>query len=241
MLKAILTGHSRGLGAALAETLLARNIPLLALARQGNPELAARHGSHLSQVSLDLADSAALAAWLDGAALAAFLADADGLLLINNAGTVQPMGPAGTQGALDIARAVSLNVSAPLALTDAVAARHRGELRVLHIASGAGRNAYAGWSIYGATKAALDLHARAVTLDAIPNLRICSMAPGVLDTDMQGEIRATTAATFPLRSRFVQLKETQQLVSPAAAATRLIDYLTGPDFGSEPVADLRDL
>ena len=40
-MKAILTGHTRGLGAAIAEQLLARNVPVLGLARSGNTALAA--------------------------------------------------------------------------------------------------------------------------------------------------------------------------------------------------------
>lgn len=59
MIKAIVSGHSRGLGAAIVEALLARQLPVLGLARSALP---ARAG--LSQCALDLADPAALTAWL---------------------------------------------------------------------------------------------------------------------------------------------------------------------------------
>ena len=106
-------------------------------------------------------------------------------------------------------------------------------------ASGAGSSAYAGWSVYCASKAALDHHARAVALDRTPGLRIASIAPGVIDTDMQAEIRATSDDRFPDRHRFEALKRDGKLRLPDDAARELVDALLAPDFGEEPVADLR--
>lgn len=242
MMKAILTGHSRGLGAAIAEDLLNRDIAVLALSRQGNAELAARHPKLLEEVAIDLADSAALTHWLKGDKTRHFLAGAKTILLINNAGTVQPIGPAETQEIDAITRAVQLNVAAPLMLTGALAAsRGTAELRVVHISSGAGRKAYAGWNIYCASKAALDHHVRAAILDNSPGLRLCSMAPGIIDTDMQAELRATAEEKFPLRDNFVAMKRDGELVKPLDAARKLVTYLIGENFGQEPIADLRTI
>jgi NAD(P)-dependent dehydrogenase (short-subunit alcohol dehydrogenase family) len=233
--KAVLTGHSRGLGAAIAGELLARNIPLLALARNAT---ATRDG--MQQVPIDLSDPSALALWLAGETLQRFMADADVVLLINNAGMLQPIGPITTHAAETVARAINLNVTAPLTLAGAVAASSAAERRVLHVSSGAGRNAYPGWAVYCASKAALDQHARAVALDRVPGLRICSLAPGVIDTDMQAEIRASDIQRFPLRERFEALKRDGALTSPEDCARRLVAYALGSGFGDAPVADLRD-
>jgi benzil reductase ((S)-benzoin forming) len=243
MMKAILTGHTRGLGAAVAEELLARGIPVLALAQTRQAALAERFPALLEQVELDLADSAALSRWLAGGPLERFLAGCETALLVNNAGVLQPMGPAGAQDAPAIARAISLNVTAPLMLTNALVAAtpEAAGRRILHVSSGAARSPYPGWSIYCATKAALDHHARTVALDRVPGLRISSLAPGVIDTDMQAEIRASSAERFPLRERFVALKRQGQLSSPGDAAARLVAYLLGENFGQEPVTDLREL
>ena len=241
--RAILSGHSRGLGAAVAAELLARHIPVLGLARHLNPGLGQRHPRTLQQVELDLADSAALARWLAGDALTTFVVGARTVLLINNAGLLQPVGPLGTQDAAAIARAVGVNLAAPLLLSNALAnACARGvECRILHVSSGAARSAYAGWSVYGATKAALDQHARAVALEGAPRLRICSLAPGVIDTDMQAEVRASTLAQFPQRARFDALEQDGRLLRPEACAERLVAHLLGAGFGRQPVADLREL
>ncbi len=240
MIKAIVTGHSKGLGAALAADLLERGMAVLGIARGASGQTGA---PGMTEVSLDLADSAALAFWLGGDSLRNWLADADTVLLINNAGTVLPVGPLSAQDPLAVARAVAVNVAAPLMLSAAMvqAMRPGAAGRIVHISSGAGRNAYPGWSVYCATKAALDLHASAAAQDANGDLRIVSLAPGVIDTDMQGQIRATAIEHFPLRQRFDALKQAGELAAPARVARQLVDYLMSKDFGRDPIADLRQL
>lgn len=236
MIKAVVTGHSRGLGAAVAAELVARGIPVLGLAR-GHAEI----GEGMEQAVVDLGDAQVLAAWLGGHTLRSFLAGCDTALLVNNAGVVTPVGPLAEQDPAAALRAAILNVGAPLALSAAfVQAAPQAERRILHISSGAGRSAYPGWSVYCATKAALDQHARAVALDGDPRVRCVSLAPGVIDTDMQAEIRATPDEKFPLKQRFVDMKEGGVLVSPGDCAAKLVDCLLAERFGHEPVDDLRN-
>ncbi|TXG99089.1 MAG: SDR family oxidoreductase, partial [Rhodocyclaceae bacterium] len=123
----------------------------------------------------------------------------------------------------------------------AVACAYRGPLRIAHISSGAARPAFAGWSVYGATKAALDHPARSAATDAAPRLRIRSIAPGVVDTEMQAAIRRTEAPDFPLLDRFLALKQEGKLASPEDAAGQMLRFLLSDDFGKAAVVDLRDL
>ncbi|KVU28286.1 short-chain dehydrogenase [Burkholderia ubonensis] len=241
--RAIVTGHTRGLGAALAAQLLARGIAVLGLSRSRYPSLGAQAGERFAEVELDLSEPARVEAWLAGDALSRFVDGASTVLLFNNAGTVEPIGPLDAQDPAAIARAVSLNVATPLMLSGALAQAGADtvERRILHVSSGAARNAYAGWSIYCATKAALDHHARAVALDATRGLRICSVAPGVVDTGMQATIRATSTDRFPQREKFEQLKASGALATPDAAARQLIDYALSDAFGATPTADVREL
>lgn len=239
---AIVTGHSRGLGAAIAEHLLARGARVLGLSRQGNEALASRFPDALEQHALDVADGAALQRWLDSGALQTFAASGETPLLVNNAGVLQPIGPLSTQQVELVWRAVAVNVATVFALSAAFvqATANARERRILHISSGAGRKPYAGWSIYCATKASIDQHARCVALDRTPNLLISSVAPGVVDTEMQAEIRASSDERFPDRPRFVAMHHDKALPSPAQTGSRLVEYLLSDVFGREAVFDLRD-
>lgn len=241
--RAIVTGHTRGVGAALAEQLLARGIAVLGLSRARHATLKTRYPDLLEEVELELADSSRVAQWIATDALRAFTSGAHTVVLFNNAGVVQPIGPIEGQAAVDIALAVSLNVATPLMLASALAAASTevSDRRIVHISSGAARNAYPGWSVYCATKAALDHHARAVALDANRALRICSLAPGVIDTNMQEQIRGSGVEQFPLRDKFEDLKRNGQLATPEQCATQLLDYALSDAFGQTPVADIREV
>jgi benzil reductase ((S)-benzoin forming) len=240
---AVVTGHTRGLGAGIAEHLLAKQVRVLGIARGRSDELARRYGAALTEVQLDLADAAALAAWLGSGAPREFLRGTRMAALVNNAGLLQPIGPLDTQEPGTVARAVAINVAAALMLSAEFTAATEDvpDRRILHVSSGAARHPYAGWSVYCATKAALDHHARAVALDGTPALRVGSVAPGIIDTEMQAEIRATPEERFPDRERFVELKREGRLRSPDEAGRDVVALLLSDAFGREPVTDLRDL
>ena len=96
---------------------------------------------------------------------------------------------------------------------------------------------------YCAVKAGLDHFSRSVALDqaaATYPARIVSLAPCVIDTDMQAQLRAGDPARFPDHARFVQMKASGQLDSPATAAAKVLAFLQRADFGDKPVADVRD-
>jgi hypothetical protein len=238
---AVVTGHTRGLGATIAEELLMRDVAVHGLARGFNADLADRFGGRLEQTRLDLADAGSLTRWLQTDHMRQFLEGATRALLVNNAGLLKPIGPLETQGITAVADAVTVNVAAPLMLSAAFvqATPDVSDRRILHISSGAGSSAYAGWSVYCATKAALDHHARAVTMDDTPGLRVASVAPGVIDTDMQAEIRDSTIEQFPDRERFRRMKQEGRLRTPRDAGHEVVEFLLGDDFGREAVTDLR--
>lgn len=255
----LLTGHSRGLGAAIAVQAKRRGIAVLGLSRGSGalplvqadtvPDWHASQWRDGGEVRLDLSDQVALQAWLNSGTMQSFFEGSDRAILINNAGLVSPIGPVGRLSVADVFTTVGLNVAAALALADAWANQTHARVsdrRLLHISSGAARSPYAGWNVYCATKAALDHHARCVQLEAQqPNtaqgVRVCSLAPGIIDTDMQAHIRSSDAADFPLRPKFDELKATGALLDADGVATRLLDFCLSPAFGQEPVADLRDV
>ena len=238
-IRAVVTGHSRGIGESIAEELLAREIPVLGVSRRNNEALARRFGDRLREAPMNLAHVDDVSYWLSTEPLREFFGGSVTALLVNNAGLLEPIGPLETQDPASIARTVGVNVSAPLMLSAAFAATvDANDRRILHISSGAGRQAYAGWAIYCASKAALDHHARCVALDKTPRLRVCSLAPGVVDTEMQTLIRSTDPGKFPDHPRFVELKRRGDMRTPRDVAPKLVDYLLAENFGDEVIAEL---
>jgi NAD(P)-dependent dehydrogenase (short-subunit alcohol dehydrogenase family) len=249
----ILTGASRGLGLAMARQLIAPGRALLCLSRQTSPELAelARaQGATVMQWPLDLVDGAGAAArlapWLsqlDASSLAS-------ATLINNAGMIPRIGPLQDCPPEELTAALRVGLEAPMLLTGAflratgawVDAGWRGRRKVLNISSGLGRRAMAAQAPYCAAKAGLDHFTRCSALDEAQRphgARLVSLAPGVIDTDMQVQLRAGDPEAFPDLQRFVQLQRQGQLSSPDEAAARVLAFLNHPDFGQEPVADVR--
>lgn len=244
-----LTGSSRGMGLAMAQQLLAPNRLLVCMARHTSCALAANaadQGADLAQWTLDLAQSEAAAArlrdWLQAQSADRFAS----ATLINNAGTIPPIAPLSASDPAALAQALRVGLEAPLLLTAAfLGATERWGVprKVLNISSGLGRRAMASQAAYCAAKAGMDHFTRCLALDEAHKAhgaRVCSLAPGVIDTDMQAQLRSAGAAQFPDVHNFAQLKAGGQLTSPADAAARVLAWLERPDFGAEPVADVRD-
>jgi benzil reductase ((S)-benzoin forming) len=245
----IITGASRGMGLALAQQLLLPGNTLLCISRQSNAELAslaANVNVPLTQWQADLSDAAPVAAQLSSW-VAAQASAFDRVSLINNAGMIPQIAPLSDVPAQEIQRAMRVGIEAPMLLTAAflqATANWRIPKKVLNISSGLGRRAMASQAGYCAAKAAMDHFSRCVALEeaAKPQgAKICSLAPGVIDTDMQIQLRSAPDASFPDKAAFVGMKDNGSLTSPFEAAGRLIAYLSRSDFGSNPVADVRDV
>lgn len=241
----IVTGHSGGIGAALADALLEPDALVIGISRRGNPTLPARaiaHGALFQERLLDLSDTPALLAALPTLFTELPWQRVEQACLINNAGTVAPVAPLGRLDAAQTASAITLNLTAPLLLTDAFLRASTGvaDRRILNLSSGAGRKPYPGWAVYCAGKAGLDHFTRVAGLEVPDDVRVAAIAPGIVDTGMQAAIRATDAADFPLHQQFVTYKASGQLSEPAAVAAKLIDYLLSDRMGRGDIVDVRD-
>ncbi len=245
----ILTGGSRGMGLAMARQLLDQGRTLLCISRRDNPALtdhAARTQASLTQWTQDLADSSTLGIRLSEWLTAQSQIEWESATLINNAGGIPRIAPLSELGSADIAQAMRVGLEAPMHLTAVFL--HATQTwavprKVLNISSGLGRRAMASQAAYCAAKAGMDHFTRCVALEEAlkPNgAKVCSLAPGVIDTDMQVQLRQADAASFPDRSSFIGLQSSGQLTSPDDAAARVLNYLAREDFGAQPVGDVRD-
>jgi NAD(P)-dependent dehydrogenase (short-subunit alcohol dehydrogenase family) len=245
----ILTGASRGMGLAMAEQLVTDQNQLLCISRQTNPALtmlAAAQGCSLAQWCADLGEPAPVASelfsWLSGLDPKAL----SSATLINNAGMIPSLVPLRAADAFDTARALRVGLEAPMLLTAAFLKATKAYTvprKVLNISSGLGRRPMASQAAYCAAKAGMDHFTRCLAMDEAsqPNgAKVCSLAPGVIDTDMQTQLRGASPNAFPDRAGFEKLKQAGQLSSATDAARRVLAWLDRPDFGLNPVADVRD-
>ena len=245
----ILTGASRGMGLAMAEQLCAPDAMLLCISRASAPDLdqhAARRGAALTQWAADLNDPIPVAQRLQTWLAAQNPGELSSATLINNAGMIGRMGPLDPIDAPTLAMTLRVDLEAPMHLTAVFLAATRGwtgPRKVLNISSGLGRRAIAGGAMYCAAKAGMDHFSRCVALDEAGQAnaaRIVSLAPGIIDTDMQADLRASDASRFPDREKFIEAKASGGLTSPSDAAKRVLAHLARADFGSDTVTDVRE-
>jgi benzil reductase ((S)-benzoin forming) len=210
----VVTGASRGLGAGIARE-LARLGMRLGLCSRGAPELPPSERVVAERV--DVTDEAALRAFA-GRVVARF-GRID--LWINNAGVTGPLGPLRKAAGDDIALTIAVNVGGVVNGTRAYLDVLRGEPGVLvNMSSGVARSAVAGLAMYSATKAAVERLSEAVQLEE-PGLRVYSISPGLIETDMQEKIRAMGEADVPMSGWFREVKRREAFSTPEFVARQI--------------------
>lgn len=236
----IITGTSKGIGFELAKQLSGEGHFVIGIARTPS-EL-----NGVKFIRADLSETEKLEALMDEI-IALTPQDAVSFTLINNAGMVDPIGLVGNVQAEEMTKAIAVNLTAPMILSNSFISalkNFQGVKRIVNISSGAGRNAYEGWGTYCTTKAGLDHFSRVVALEQGNTeypVRIVSMAPGIIDTGMQEKIRGSKEEAFPLLERFIDYKEKGLLSSAEQTAGHLIAFMANEDFKTAgPIADLRD-
>lgn len=241
----IITGASRGMGEPMAVQLAQAGHKVLGISRGSSAVLAGMPNAE--QWQADLADAVPVAQRLQGWIGAFDASQVQSITLINNAALLTSPGPAHEVGAAQAAATLRVGLESVVVLSNAFLAATRQwacSKRLLNISSGNGRRALQGSAVYSALKAGMDHYTRVLALDEAEfgNLgaKVCSLAPGVIDTDMQVQLRNADPSKFKAHAQFVAYKAEGHLLSPQAAATRVLAYLNRADFGSNPVADVRE-
>ncbi len=222
----IITGTSRGIGRAIVECILESTHDLIYGHSRGESVQHERY--HHS--SSDLSEVEVLAGFEFPEP-----GDADEIVLVNNAGTLGEIGRLGSIPSNDIARTLFLNLSGPMMLTNRFLETYKKSgkrLIILNISSGAAQHPIEAWSSYCASKAGLDMFSEVGQVEADRqgwDVQYYSVAPGVVETEMQAIIRGTDANTFSEVDRFISMKEENQLRSTREVAVELLNLLNSGD------------
>lgn len=233
----IITGASKGIGLSLSKILAEKGHQVFGIARSFPT-----NWPGTKSFEFDLVDTFKIPELLQNI-FELLSTDCKSITVINNAGTIVPIGFAENNSSSDITKSITLNLTAPMVMTSAFisqAAELSVVKRILNISSGAGRNIYEGWSAYCASKSGLD-HFSSCVDEEYKEIKVMSLAPGIIDTDMQQKIRQSSETDFPLLNKFRAYKEQGLLNTPEETADKIIRLLERTDFEDlNTIADIRD-
>ena len=216
----VLTGTSRGIGKAIALFYLEKGEKVVGISRTN--EIVHKN---FTFISCDLSkinelERLDLGAWITN----------EPIVLINNAGSI---------GRIKRAEELDLKTYHHVAVLNIIAVQHLctyflkrckpDQLKaIVNISSGAGRRPIPAWSAYCASKAAIDLYTETLHAEFKETGRttkVYSVAPGVVDTTMQVEIRGSSPQDFSSHQNFIDLKNNNELRDPQKVAELLHELL----------------
>lgn len=227
---AIVTGVSRGLGAALASELLERGFMVVGIGRTSNPALT---GQRYGFVRFDLADSTDIDTLLAPTLEGLKERRPASVCLVNNAATVESVGLLGRLAGDEITSALTVNLAAAVVLANLfcrIFADAQIKRRIINVSSGAAQTALPGEAVYCVAKAGIEMLTRALAAEQqAPNFRAITLRPGVIDTDMQAHLRSQPPDVLPIVELFKGFHSEGRLVAPAVVASKIVTRLVVGD------------
>ncbi|KAI1140960.1 NAD(P)-binding protein [Hypoxylon sp. FL0543] len=223
----IVTGASRGLGLAVAQSLIeaSHKVFLVARSEKDLQVLKTQHTSSVDFIAADLADLK-IAPSIIQSALKAF-GKIDGIVL--NHGILSPITRISESSAEEWRHAFDINLFSAVALMkEAIPELRKSEGRVVFVSSGAAFNAYAGWGSYGTSKAALTHFCTHLAVEE-PSITSVAISPGKVDTEMQKEIRerGRNGMAPEVHAGFVNEHESGKLLHPGKPGNVIAKLVIG--------------
>jgi benzil reductase ((S)-benzoin forming) len=234
----IITGCSKGLGRALTDklTLNPENL-VLGISRSPMDEK-----ENLLHLSLDMGNIPVLT---DNLGKIFPPGEFQRIVLINNAGWIGEIAPLGKLDPQGIQSIYNINLIAPAILVNEFVKQYQSldaEKIVINISSGAANKAIDGWSGYCGSKAGLNL----LTLVAQEESKIkdlgikyYALSPGIIDTEMQNDIRSSSLDDFSRGESFRSYKSKGELSSPKEVADKILELIKNSRNYNEILQDVR--
>jgi benzil reductase ((S)-benzoin forming) len=225
---AIVTGASKGLGLAIAKTFLEEKVGVFSISRTDNDEL--RNKAKLLDVPYehfpcDLSKENDLLNVCSNLNRHIGEKAVDELFIVNNAGVVEPIERVGQFQPGDISWHYSINMIAPIIISNFFLHQTKSPVTIMNITSGAAKRPMHGWSLYCSSKAAMDMFTETTALELSNNSSIhtiSAFSPGIMDTGMQGQIRSSSKSAFSEIDTFKQYKEEGKLRDPMVVGSAVV-------------------
>ncbi len=237
----IITGGSRGLGAALVKFFIDQGDHVVEVSRSGTNQI-----KGLRSYEFDLSGNASKADLMAKIFSDFPIHNYQSITLTNNAGMVDPIKHIDQLEERSVEQNVLVNLVAPISLTAAflkLSSAFKGVRVISNISTGVAKNPKASWAVYSAAKAGLESFSEALAKEFSNNskVKIINFEPGIIDTEMQALIRSTSPEDFSEVDKFLKFKNENQLLEPRVVAEALGSLTLNsnlPQFSRVSVYDL---
>ena len=224
----VITGTSRGIGAALARRIVLDGHTVLGVSRAKPDPLPPGDYHHLGH---DLTRTERIDEVVDRAAELFSAGRFDFLCLVNNASATEPVGPIENCPGAGIDDHLKIGLLAPMRLTSLFIQRFAAEpvrKKVAFISSGVAFRPLPDESVYCSAKAGLHMFAQCVGLeqkDRAGGFEVVSIGPGMVDTGMQLTIRSKSPEELAMADYFRRAHAEGQLQDPDTVAGKILSLL----------------
>jgi len=219
----IIAGCGEGLGKALGEKVLEEGFSVSGLSRKQS----IIHPRY-KHTNADLSIPGNLAGLLEEPCSSA--KGQQGITFVYNAGVVRPIGRMGTLSSAELISAYQVNLVSASVLANEFLRLVKPQGRPMHIVfvgSGAAFHPTIGWSSYCSGKAGLAMLA-SVIREENPEMSTFLVDPGLIDTEMQADLRKEAKDSFPQVDKFIGFQKDGKLNSPEVVAAKLAYLIKNP-------------
>ncbi|MBY0123671.1 (S)-benzoin forming benzil reductase [Bacillus sp. S/N-304-OC-R1] len=244
---AIITGASKGLGASIAERMISEKIGIITVSRtenEGLKEKASANQVFYRHFPCNLAVTDEIEATFQTILSLLDSEKPELVYVINNAGVIEPIATAGSLNHQALIQNVTVNLVAPMMITNILLSKAAAKLRIANVSSGAAERPIQGWSAYCSTKAGLNMFTATAAVEqataGAPHEMI-AFSPGIMDTDMQGTIRSSSKEAFHDLEKFKEYKEAGMLRPAETVGNALVSLLLREEIENGKVYHVNDL
>lgn len=239
----IITGGNKGIGSGIVLEYKQNGYTIISIARSRNESSLY---NDVVQVQLNLSETNAIENVFSEILRSIDSSNLETIVLINNAGTLGMINRLELIEAPVIELAIQLNIVAPFILNSIFLRETKNwncTKKIVNISSGAAIKPYYGWSVYCATKAAIDMMTKAIAIeqDTIEKgVKVIAIYPGVVDTAMQEQIRNSDSQKFIDVQRFIDFKESGSLVSTEIVGKEIFQIINSDNFPNGAILNISD-
>lgn len=232
---AFITGVSKGLGESIAKLFLESGVRVIGLSRTTNGTIARcaeENNNIFIHYTCDLSDSLAIQKTCKDVMVQLSNSDVSALYIINNGAVLEPIDQSMLIDPNDLIHHVQVNTIAPMLILNYFLNKTQDldiPLIGVNVTSGAAEDPFYGWSAYCSSKASINMYTKTVALEQDTlktGNKVIAFSPGIMNTDMQEQIRTTSTTAFADVETFRNYHKNDLLKDTDEVGGILIDIIT---------------